>query len=295
MNAMAGSPSSPAVTLVPRIGVVILAGMLLGDLLLRPGRSWPLFAVELMGLMILSAVGGYWIGANRGRETELTRQVQELSADLQGARIAAGGAQRAKATFLANLGHEIRTPLTAVLGYTAILRERIADPDRLAELDRIESSSRSLLGLFNDLLELARRADGSGEAAGQMPTPASIVPEPPEAPIDWDGSVPAAPNPARLAETLTDRFEGRWTELSELLVMDDVRTLARDLGALAADHECPPLAEYARRLAVHAARYDVPRVRKALAELPEIPARIHPTSDESPCHERRQIFPHPAG
>jgi hypothetical protein len=47
-----------------------------------------------------------------------------------------------------------------------------------------------------------------------------------------------------------------------------------------ADYACPPLAEYARRLSGHAARYDVPRVRKAPAELPEIPARIHPTSDK---------------
>lgn len=291
----AGSPCATPL----QLALAILIGAVLATLLawLQRGYPWPVVAVELTGLMVLSAVGGYWLGANHSREAELTRQVEELSADLQDARFAAGAAQRAKAAFLANLGHEIRTPLTAVLGYTAILRERIGDPDRLAELERIESSSRSLLGLFNDLLELARRADDPADArdADFLPEAASRDPSPEEAPIDWGGSVPAAPNPAKLAEALTNRFQDRWTELSELLVMDDIRILARDLAALAADHECPPLAEYARRLTDDAVRYDVPRVRKALAELPEIPARIHPTSDESPCHERRQIFPHPAG
>ncbi len=63
----------------------------------------------------------------------------------------------AKDTFLSNMSHDIHTPMNAILGFTALCRKRLDDPQRVEEcLDMIETAGRQLLGLVNDVLEIAR-------------------------------------------------------------------------------------------------------------------------------------------
>ena len=72
----------------------------------------------------------------------------------------ADAANRAKSEFLANMSHEIRTPLHAMLGLTYML-ERSALPTSLAQMvAQIQHAGRSLLGLVNDVLDLARIESG---------------------------------------------------------------------------------------------------------------------------------------
>lgn len=62
-------------------------------------------------------------------------------------------------TVLANMSHELRTPLNAVLGYTGTLLMKLPGPLNAAQekqLRRVQDSGRLLLGLINDVLELAR-------------------------------------------------------------------------------------------------------------------------------------------
>jgi signal transduction histidine kinase len=68
----------------------------------------------------------------------------------------AESANRAKSAFLAGMSHELRTPLTAVLGYAELLSKRAPDPFSRECATQIASSGGHLLGLLNDLLDLAK-------------------------------------------------------------------------------------------------------------------------------------------
>lgn len=74
---------------------------------------------------------------------------------------AADRANRAKTEFLSNMSHDIRTPMNAIVGMTAIAGANINHPDRVVEcLGKITSASRHLLGLINEVLDMARIESG---------------------------------------------------------------------------------------------------------------------------------------
>lgn len=92
---------------------------------------------------------------DRKRAEERARQL----AHEREARLEAEATSQAKSDFLAIMSHELRTPLNAVLGYCELMELGIAGPvtDKQREqLGRIRMSSRHLLGLVNQLLDLAK-------------------------------------------------------------------------------------------------------------------------------------------
>jgi signal transduction histidine kinase len=104
---------------------------------------------------------------------ELERKVQEATAELaqqnellRRQHIELEQASALKSQFLANISHEFRTPLNAILGYTHMLLHgvsgAVSDPQRKS-LTRIDSNSRHLLALINDILDITRIE------AGRMP------------------------------------------------------------------------------------------------------------------------------
>jgi PAS domain S-box-containing protein len=104
---------------------------------------------------------------------ELERKVQEATAELaeqnellRRQHIALEQASALKSQFLANMSHEFRTPLNAILGYTHMLLNgvsgAVSDSQRKS-LQRIDSNSRHLLALINDILDITRIE------AGRMP------------------------------------------------------------------------------------------------------------------------------
>src|SRR5690606_12856197 len=65
-------------------------------------------------------------------------------------------ASRAKTRFLATLGHEVRTPMTGVLGMGELLLDTPLDARQRGDVDSIRGAGEHLLRLVNDALDLAR-------------------------------------------------------------------------------------------------------------------------------------------
>lgn len=101
---------------------------------------------------------GRWVGVTLERAT----QQQELDQ----ARTLAETASHAKSDFLARMSHELRTPLNAILGYSEMIIEDFRDSGKaqqVTDLSRIHASGRQLLGLINDILDLAKIESGKVE------------------------------------------------------------------------------------------------------------------------------------
>ncbi|MBN9695194.1 MAG: response regulator [Zoogloea sp.] len=87
---------------------------------------------------------------------QLEQRVDERTRELLAARDQAEQAATAKADFLANMSHEIRTPLNAIIGMTHLAEHLETTPKVSHYLSRIQSSSRHLLGLVNNILDLSK-------------------------------------------------------------------------------------------------------------------------------------------
>jgi len=71
-------------------------------------------------------------------------------------------ANKAKSTFLSNVSHDIRTPMNAIMGFAALLKEEAGDKERVLEYThRISAASEHLLGLINDVLDMNKIESGS--------------------------------------------------------------------------------------------------------------------------------------
>ena len=70
-------------------------------------------------------------------------------------------ASKAKTDFLANMSHDIRTPMNAIIGITTLMKNELHEPEKLAEhLGKLESSGQLLLGIINDILDMSRIESG---------------------------------------------------------------------------------------------------------------------------------------
>lgn len=89
---------------------------------------------------------------------EESKQKQLLKDSLE----AANRASMAKSEFLSKMSHDIRTPMNGIIGMTALASTYVDDPVRVREaLDKIAMSSRHLLGLINEVLDMSKIESGT--------------------------------------------------------------------------------------------------------------------------------------
>ena len=73
---------------------------------------------------------------------------------------AAERANRAKTTFLNNMSHDIRTPMNAIIGFTALAGAHVDEPELVQDYLKILTSGQHLLSLINDVLDMSRIESG---------------------------------------------------------------------------------------------------------------------------------------
>ena len=91
---------------------------------------------------------------------DVTDQIEKQNL-LQTALQRAEAANMARSAFLSNMSHDIRTPLNAIIGYTELIRNHIAEPDKIDEYNKkIYISGEQLLSIVNESLEITRMESG---------------------------------------------------------------------------------------------------------------------------------------
>ncbi len=81
---------------------------------------------------------------------------------LKDALAAAQQANKAKTTFLNSMSHDIRTPMNAIIGFTALAQAHMDDQTQMQDyLKKISTSSTHLLNLINDILDMSRIESGT--------------------------------------------------------------------------------------------------------------------------------------
>jgi signal transduction histidine kinase/CheY-like chemotaxis protein/HPt (histidine-containing phosphotransfer) domain-containing protein len=94
---------------------------------------------------------------------ELEQRVEQRTAELAAAKAAAEAANRAKSEFLANISHELRTPMNAILNMVDLALPKQGDPTAADFLRTAKESADLLLALLNDLLDTAKIESGKLE------------------------------------------------------------------------------------------------------------------------------------
>jgi PAS domain S-box-containing protein len=98
------------------------------------------------------AANGELISANRSLE-ETGRLAREMADRAE-------ALSAAKSDFLANMTHEVRTPLNGILGMTGLALETDLQPDQREYLDLVKSSAEALLSLVSDVLDFSKYEAG---------------------------------------------------------------------------------------------------------------------------------------
>ncbi len=99
-------------------------------------------------------------GKNRS-DKERIRELEEQAEQMRNALEAAESANRAKSAFLSNMSHDIRTPMNAIIGFSALLMRDADNPGKVREYTRkVIASSQHLLSLINDVLDISKIESG---------------------------------------------------------------------------------------------------------------------------------------
>jgi signal transduction histidine kinase/DNA-binding response OmpR family regulator len=130
---------------------------------------YPVFVYKnLEGFICSSIITGRTLG--KDDELDLLKMTTEIigiglekkesERRLQDALERAREADRQKSTFVANISHELRTPMNGILGFSDILLKEETSPEKREYIEAIKQSSRHMSSLLADLIDLSKIETG---------------------------------------------------------------------------------------------------------------------------------------
>ena len=90
---------------------------------------------------------------------------------------AAEAASQAKSDFVANMGHELRTPMNGVIGLTDVLLETPLDAEQREYLTLVKNSAEALMAILNDILDFSKIEAGRLSIESAEFSPAAVIAE----------------------------------------------------------------------------------------------------------------------
>jgi signal transduction histidine kinase len=150
------------------MSVTAVLSAILVIVVLRTLEGQPLTAIALFNILIAGSVVSVPLtlySLNVIRKLGKSRaELRAMSEQLALSAEEAQDASLAKSAFLANMSHELRTPLNAILGFSEIMKDQhlgpVSNARYLSYAADIHASGRHLLGIINDVLDLAKIESG---------------------------------------------------------------------------------------------------------------------------------------
>lgn len=162
-------------------GMILLSVAITNDIIftLVPGKGLELSAPALLIIVFTQSIYIQWtitkgyeqssiasqrlsrlLDRQEGIQAELETQVKLRTSELSDALLQARNASQAKSNFLANISHEVRTPLNGILGFSELLMQRNGDPALNNYIELIHVESQRLLEIINLILDFSKAEAG---------------------------------------------------------------------------------------------------------------------------------------
>ncbi len=171
------APMLYALTAVELAAIVLPAEVIYLVLIARFQSAYPVYATNrgnslffaISGLMLgvymanqkISGIYNAYMNSRMEEIQTLNEELAENREELRNALSAAEHANHAKTVFLNNMSHDIRTPMNAIIGFTALAQKHIDQQEQVEDyLGKIMTSSQHLLALINDVLDMSRIESG---------------------------------------------------------------------------------------------------------------------------------------
>ena len=139
--------------------ITVLPFKSLNGVITKMGSQW-MNMVGIAAFIVLAALGGVFYQYYLMSKNQMLA-LEKVSVEAERARQEAENANKAKSEFLSNMSHDIRTPMNAIVGMTAIATANIDNRDQIQNcLRKIMLSSKHLLGLINDVLDMSKIESG---------------------------------------------------------------------------------------------------------------------------------------
>lgn len=156
----------PFFTIIAPAPLMKRAFMTFGSLIILPGTylglGWqpylytPLFTI-ITGISAVSTAIGHFCYYKLNREKFFqNRMLEKRQRELEEAKLKAEESDRNKSLFLANVSHDVRTPLNSILGYSEMLKNEVDEPDKNRKIETVYSAANDLKNLIDTLIDVSR-------------------------------------------------------------------------------------------------------------------------------------------